>query len=593
MLSVISVDLLAVLKKSNEKAVNMHQGSTQEILLSVFQELLGRPDLTVEHNLLDQGINSLQAVGASMLARDQGIGFRPEQIHTHPRIIDLAEVITDRRTGTNARKAGAKKEGRAYPPHPFTPTQRSWQEGGFLRHYNVYNAWRFTGGQLDPDILKTAVQQLCSSQDELRLRIYEKDGVLVQQVVEDAPDGALEIIDLRSEPADQRAARACVLASQMQCGFDFRRDQPLYRFIAFVMDEDGGGWFFILLHHYMVDGFGFGVLLRKLSETYLAVAANKTAPHTEVGSGMARLWCERMQKYAKEEAPQELDFWQSLPWGRFRDGLESEFSPTFTEDPCPNRFNEADAQELAGYQSGKPLPLARLREVFESQATVVDYLDAKMTAQFLGHNWSALQCNDFDVFALAASHAMARFASHDMLWLDMLGAARSGVFDDLDVSSTVGYISELTPFLVDLQDGADWQAAAQRLHRQRTGMPRQGVGLRAMKHLNPAPDIQAAMAGMPLPQAGINYHASLQYTVPHRLLDLPAVNAWLGATMDERGIAYRFWFRVSYTGGRLQIVMRYDPKAYSVDTAMQVVADTRRILVEILYALKITGKMAA
>jgi hypothetical protein len=174
-----------------------------------------------------------------------------------------------------------------------------------------------------------------------------------------------------------------------------------------------------------------------------------------------------------------------------------------------------------------------------------------------------------------------------MVWLDMLGAARSGVFDDLDVSSTVGYISELTPFLVDLQDAKDVKAGAERLHRMRASMPRQGVGLRAMKYLNDDPDVQKAVASMPLPQAGINYHASLQYTVPHQLLDLKPVSTWLGSTMDERGISYRFWFRVSYSGGRLQMLMRYDPKAYSLDTAIRVVTDTKANLEQALRVLGI------
>ena len=55
--------------------------------------------------------------------------------------------------------------------------------------------------------------------------------------------------------------------------------------------------------------------------------------------------------------------------------------------------------------------------------------------------------------------------------------------------------------------------------------------------------------------------------------------------MDERGIAYHFWYRVSYVDGRLELLLRYDPNRYTLKTALQTVDKTKNMLIQALNLL--------
>jgi hypothetical protein len=106
-------------------------------------------------------------------------------------------------------------------------------------------------------------------------------------------------------------------------------------------------------------------------------------------------------------------------------------------------------------------------------------------------------------------------------------------------------------------------------------MPHGGVGLRALKYLSHDEEILKLVNDMPLPEIGINYRATIQHSISNNLLDLEPANQWFGQTLDENGIKYKFWFRVSCNNGRLEILMRYDPEKYAFESALRIVSDAK------------------
>ena len=182
--------------------------------------------------------------------------------------------------------------------------------------------------------------------------------------------------------------------------------------------------------------------------------------------------------------------------------------------------------------------------------------------------------DDFDVFSTAAAMALSPYNQTDLLWIDMLAATRSGIFPEIDASGSLGYFSELTPFVVPIDKDTEFRERAKAVSRFRSTQPLSGVGLRAIKFCNIERSSSKLLETMSLPQVGINYHASLLYNFNGTMLDLKPVSEWLGPTLDENGIRYRFWFRVSYVGKKLEIVLRYDPRHYTVDDGYQVAGST-------------------
>lgn len=538
------------------------------LLLTIFGQLVPGQSLTVEDGLQSKGFGSLQRVAGAMLLREHGIKIKPQELAQRDTVRDLAEYLCDKRTGDTEEVA---KNGRSKQTHHMTPTQRDWQQAGFNEHYNIYGGWAYDEGQIDRERLGQAVKRLVDDEEELRLRIARKDGTLEFSSVRPDLGPYLESLDFSALPLDQAHQKAIDLCRGLQRAFRFDGVSPLCRFIDFRLDTRGGGWIFIIVHHFTVDGFGWGNLLRKLSHLYTNLdSGGSNDPYG--GSGMGRIWSEAIADYGAKSAKEELKYWQALPWEDLNLDLDgSQFSSSLT--PPQLLFNDEDAERLHQYELGTPVDENALVAIFDSQATILRYLEPEASRMLLKQVWRhdpSCDFDDFDVFAAAAAKALGPYCRGDHLWLDMLAATRSGIFPDLDASGSVGYISELTPFVAPNAPEMGLLETTRAIATFRRAQPRSGIGLRALKAHMKEPEAAAVVDAMKCPNAGINYHASLLYSFSGTMLDLKDVPDWLGPTLDERGIRYRFWYRVSFADGQLQMVLRYDPTRYTVQDGLAV-----------------------
>lgn len=551
-------------------------------LTSIFKNLLMVENIDVNTDLKTYGLNSLQAAGAAMLARNSGIKITPSDILKYKSI----ESLLKNKTEEDKPEKPVENSIEQAVSFPFTPTQRSWQDGGFLEHYNIYSAWEITTETLSLEQFSQAIKIFCRSQKEMQLSIYRENGNLKRKFDENLGEAEIEHIDLSHVPDEEKQATLIKLTTEMQYQFKFEEGEPLYRFVVFDFDGCGQGILFILVHHYMIDGFGFGNLLQRLSTIYKSIQQGRTPVRADLGSGEAKLWAEHLVNYARSTAKEELKFWKGLPWLSINKDMRTGITPALSTYSDPTLFSEDGAQKLCEYQEGKQFIKSDLDKVFSNQATVIDYLDEDTTEKFLGCNWNQYGFSDFDIFSVAAANALKEYYFDDYVWLDMLAAVRGDIFEDIDVSSSVGYISELTPYLVNCKLGNNKSSVTQ-LAKQRSETPHSGLGLRALKYYGNESNVEDVVSEMRLPQSGINYRASLQYTISNTLLDLPIVNFGLGPTMDERGIPYKFWFRVSYSSSKLEIVLRYDPRSYELTDAKKVVKETKSNLIELLKGINI------
>jgi hypothetical protein len=111
----------------------------------------------------------------------------------------------------------------------------------------------------------TALTALQRRHETLRARVVELDDGTPAQVVEQACDLPLSIVDLGSAPADARETRAhAVAVAAAQQPFDLAAG-PLWR-ACLIRLADDEHVLVIALHHIISDGWSLTVLLRELAE---------------------------------------------------------------------------------------------------------------------------------------------------------------------------------------------------------------------------------------------------------------------------------------------------------------------------------------
>ncbi|MFJ6071306.1 amino acid adenylation domain-containing protein [Streptomyces sp. NPDC093065] len=129
-------------------------------------------------------------------------------------------------------------------------------------------------GSLDPELFAAALRRVTAEADALRVVRVEDTPEGPRQYVADAVELPLTV----REPADEAEAEAWMSADLAE-PFDLARG-PLFRHALFRVGPDRWLWY-QRVHHLVMDGYGYSLLVRRTAEVYSALArGNEPAPRT-------------------------------------------------------------------------------------------------------------------------------------------------------------------------------------------------------------------------------------------------------------------------------------------------------------------------
>ncbi|HEX3470397.1 MAG TPA: AMP-binding protein, partial [Silvibacterium sp.] len=123
-------------------------------------------------------------------------------------------------------------------------------------------------GPIKPEIFRQALHQVIAEAEQLRVRIVERDGKPLQ-IPRPTYEGEFPYIDMSRE-ADPRAAIEAWMMAELSRPVDLAHD-PLW-FSALLKAEDDRYFWYQRAHHIVYDGYGGGLIARRLAEIYTAYA---------------------------------------------------------------------------------------------------------------------------------------------------------------------------------------------------------------------------------------------------------------------------------------------------------------------------------
>ncbi|WP_143264148.1 non-ribosomal peptide synthetase, partial [Amycolatopsis kentuckyensis] len=113
--------------------------------------------------------------------------------------------------------------------------------------------------------------------------------------------------------------------------------------------------------------------------------------------------------------------------------------------------------------------------------TVTTRLDDELTRALLQDVPGVYRTQVNDVLLAALGRVLARWTGRDGVLVDLEGHGREDLFDDVDLSRTVGWFTSLYP--VALRVGDEWGALLKSVKEQLRAVPRRGVGFGALRYL--------------------------------------------------------------------------------------------------------------
>jgi amino acid adenylation domain-containing protein len=182
------------------------------------------------------------------------------------------------------------------------------QMAGATPVYNVAMKLEI-GGDLDAEILRSALMKLVQRHDALRTRFAMSEAGEIRQFV--VPDVSVDVptLDLAGQTkAEQNAEIRRLEAEIGSSGFDLAHD-PLMR-VLLVRCSPSWHLLLITIHHIAVDRWSMKILLRELCEIYSATRDNRVPKLAELPPQYAD-YAQQQRAWLTEEVIQkQLAFWK-------------------------------------------------------------------------------------------------------------------------------------------------------------------------------------------------------------------------------------------------------------------------------------------
>ncbi|HET6977265.1 MAG TPA: amino acid adenylation domain-containing protein [Pyrinomonadaceae bacterium] len=256
----------------------------EELLLSVWRELLGVEQIGIEDDFFELGGHSLLATQLMSRMRNAfGVEVPLRQLFEGPTVAELAPYI----------EAALKTEAHLQAP-PIVPVSReialplsfAQQRLWFLDQlepnsasYNVPVVVRLSG-HLNVEALHRTLNEVVRRHETLRTTFVLADGEPVQ-VIKEAEVLELSILDLSGEDEDAREVQAQRLAEEeARRPFDLSRG-PLLRTKLLRLAETEHVVLFTM-HHIASDGWSMGVLIKEVAALYEAFSQDLPSPLPEL-----------------------------------------------------------------------------------------------------------------------------------------------------------------------------------------------------------------------------------------------------------------------------------------------------------------------
>jgi len=165
------------------------------------------------------------------------------------------------------------------------------------------------------------------------------------------------------------------------------------------------------------------------------------------------------------------------------------------------------------------------------------------------------QINDLLFTALARS--LTQWTGDSRLLVDLEGHGREELFEDLDLSRSVGWFTSVFPVLLDLGQARRPDQQLRAVKEQLRRIPERGVDYGLLRYLGPDQSIAQGLRALPQAQVCFNYLGQFDQAISESALFALAQES-IGPTQSLRGrVPYLLEINAWVTKGRLHADWTY------------------------------------
>ena len=451
---------------------------TEVILADIWKQILRIDQVGIHDNFFELGGDSILGMQALSQANNAGLQIALKQLFQYQTIAELAAVA-----GT-ASKIQAEQD-LVTGDLPLTPIQE-WFFAQTLPQLNHWNQSLLIETQHSFNVacLESVLQRLLEHHDALRLGFAQTDSGWQQTNAGTTADLPLTCIDLSALPEPVQAIALASATAQFQGSLNLSHP-PLCRVAYFDYGDRPLSQLLIAIHHLAIDGVSWRILLADLQTSYQQLSQGQPIQLPAKTTSFQQ-WAQRLQNYAPTAAVQsELDHWLAVANQPIA--------------PLPIDF-AADGSSANLEASARTLSVS---------------LNATETQTLISQVPKAYNTQINDVLLTALSQALGEWAQTSSLLFNLEGHGREDLFDDLDLSRTVGWFTTIFPVRLDLpSDPSAPGVILQSIKEQLRSIPHRGIGYGLLRYIQENEEITTKLQFLAQPEISFNYLGQFDQTLP-------------------------------------------------------------------------------
>ncbi|MEH2299318.1 MAG: condensation domain-containing protein [Nostoc sp.] len=465
------VDRQALLKnKVNNDADSFVLPRTciEKALADIWQDVLKLEKVSVFQNFFELGGDSIISIQIIARAHQAGLQITNKQLFQYQNIAELAIATA------NTTISIVAEQGLVSGIVPLTPIQHGFFEENWTEPHHFNQSMLLeVPPDLKPALLEQAIRELIIHHDALRMRFVQDELGWQEQNSDDCKQVPFQVIDLSSLTEEEHKTAIEWEANQLQTTLNLSQG-TLLRAVLFKLGSARPGRLLLIIHHLVVDGVSWRILLEDLATAYQQLQQTQ-AVQLPPKTTSFQDWAIRLQEYGRSLlCKQELDYWLAK--------CDRDIRPMPVDYPTGLAANTGGSTE---------------------EITV--FLSAEETSALLEEVPSVYNTQINDVLLTALVQTFAQWTGNCTLLVELEGHGREELFEDVDLSRTVEWFTSIYPVRLELSAASDLGISLKSIKEQLRRIPNRGIGYGILRYLSQNADICKQLQAIASSEICFNY----------------------------------------------------------------------------------------
>ncbi|UHH06863.1 surfactin non-ribosomal peptide synthetase SrfAA [Bacillus subtilis] len=490
----------------------------EELLAGIWQDVLGMSEVGVTDNFFSLGGDSIKGIQMASRLNQHGWKLEMKDLFQHPTIEALTQYV-ERAEGKQADQGPVEGE------VILTPIQRWFFEKNFTnKHHWNQSVMLHAAKGFDPERVEKTLQALIEHHDALRMVFREENGDIVQayQPIGES-EVSFEIVDLYGSDEEMLRSQIKILANKLQSSLDLQNG-PLLK--AEQYRTEAGDHLLIAVHHLVVDGVSWRILLEDFASGYMQAEKEESLVFPQKTNSF-KDWAEELAAFSQSaHLLQQAEYWSQI---------------------------------AAEQVSPLPKDCETEQRIVKDTSSVLCELTEEDTKHLLTdvHQPYGTEINDILLSALGLT--MKEWTKGAKIGINLEGHGREDIIPNVNISRTVGWFTAQYPVVLDISD-ADASAVIKTVKENLRRIPDKGVGYGILRYFTETAETKGFT-----PEISFNYLGQFDSEVKTDFFEPSAFDMGRQVSGESEAL-YALSFSGMIRNGRFVLSCSYNEKEFERDT---------------------------